>query len=175
MNPVAAEEEKVDVKEAGEALFNFAIDRGDLKLLMGNLPEDETVSPVTVEYEIQLLKILSVGWGISFFMEDSGTKKKLVEVFWHTVRDFSARISQITSSTSGKEVDYFSILKERVDRYVDVLNLNPGASNPVAIIGPEFARVCGSENNPHLILAGSKVFSLSIGGVRDYLAAVFND
>ena len=58
------EEKKSDIEKVRDDLFNFAIDRGDIKWLMERLPNEANVKRNTVEYELQILKIISVGWSI---------------------------------------------------------------------------------------------------------------
>jgi hypothetical protein len=60
-------DKKTEIEKAGEALFNFAVDREDVKALVANLPEETDIQGVTVEYELQILKIISVGWSISYY------------------------------------------------------------------------------------------------------------
>ena len=72
----AAEATKSPVEQAGEDLFNFAIERDDTKWLMARLPAAADIKPATVEYELQILKIISVGWSISYFLEEFRQKKK---------------------------------------------------------------------------------------------------
>ena len=54
------------IEQAAEDLFNYAIDREDVKLLMANLAEQADVKRTTVEYELPILKIISVGWSLSY-------------------------------------------------------------------------------------------------------------
>jgi len=70
-----AANEDNSLEKVSENLVNFSVDRDDLNRIMAMLPEDENVNRVTVEYEIPLLKIVSVGWAIAYFMEDRPEKK----------------------------------------------------------------------------------------------------
>ena len=72
---------KVSVEKASEDLFDFAIDRSDIKLILQNLPGDMEINRVSMEYEIQLLKILAVGWSISLFFGTAGFADKLKSRF----------------------------------------------------------------------------------------------
>ncbi|MDL2121740.1 MAG: hypothetical protein LWX51_01370 [Deltaproteobacteria bacterium] len=164
--------EKVSIEKASEDLFDFAIDRSDIKLILQNLPEDIKINRVSIEYEIQLLKILAVGWSISFFLDENSLKKELSESFWNAVQSFSQSISMLSSSSAGKEIDYFNTLKERLDTYLNTLNLIPDNPDPLASIGPKFAKICGSKDNAHIMLSGSKVFNLSVGSVKNYFESV---
>ena len=164
--------EKVSIEKASEDLFDFAIDRSDIKIVLQNLPQDKEINRVSVEYEIQLLKILAVGWSISFFMSESSRKKELTESFWNAIYSFSQQISGISSSSTGKEIDYFNILKERLDTYLKALNLYTDGSDPLAVIGPKFAEICGNEQDARIIFLGSKVFNFSVGGVKNYLESI---
>ena len=61
--------EKADntIAGAGDQLFQFAIDRGDMNAILDALPLEVPDKRVALEYEIQLLRIISVGWSIAFF------------------------------------------------------------------------------------------------------------
>lgn len=163
---------KVSIEKASEDLFDFAIDRSDIKQILQNLPVDIKINRVSIEYEIQLLKILAVGWSISFFADQISLKKELSELFWNAVQNFSQNISMLSSSSTGKEINYFNTLKERLDTYLNALTLVSDNSDPMVSIGPKFAEICGSEKNAHIILSGAKVFNFSVGGVKNYLESI---
>ena len=79
----------------------------------------------------------------------------------------------MTETTTGKAVDYFSILKERLDHYVKYMQKNPAQSTePTAVMGPAFARACLADDNAVAVLLGTKMFTLCLGGVREYLNVV---
>ncbi len=61
----SSETAKSPLEQATEDLFSFAIERDDTKWLMTRLPAEADIKPATVEYELQILKIISVGWSIS--------------------------------------------------------------------------------------------------------------
>jgi hypothetical protein len=67
---------------AGEDLFNFATDREDIKTLIAHLPKETECKPETVEYELQILKIISTGWSISFYLENTSLRNQLAEIYW---------------------------------------------------------------------------------------------
>jgi len=106
------------LEKVSENLVNFSVDRDDLNRIMAMLPEDESVNRVTVEYEIPLLKIVSVGWAVAYFLENKPEKKVLLESFWQAIDEFSRSLSDVTNLTTGAEINYFHMIKERVDNYV---------------------------------------------------------
>lgn len=166
------------VARAGEQLFQFAIDRGDMNTILDAVPLRHVHEKrVTLEYEIQLLRIISVGWAIAFFLADSGLKTSLGQHFWENVRAFSTTLSASASLTMGSDIDYFDILKQRLDFYVGALDAAGQIPEPAMAIGPAFAGVCGDKEDACAILAGSKMFTITINAVRDYLgeAAVKQD
>jgi hypothetical protein len=170
----APETHILTVPEIARNLAAFAIDRADLKEILAALPKETQLNLTTIEYELGILKILSVGWGISFFMA-AGDKNKtpLSESFWHMIKEISENISTLTETTTGHQIDYFKILKERLDVYLEHLQANPqGATDPAAVMGPAFARACGCPDNAIAVLTGSKMFSLTLGAVKEYLDAV---
>ena len=167
----SSEEKKGGISEKSKDLFNLAIDRDDIKQMVEILPEDSKINRVAVEFELQLLKILTVGWGISFFLEEHHEKTVLAETFWESVRNFAQSISTMTASTTGQEIDYFSTLKERVEIYVNALQVYSDVDDPSAVIGPTFAKVCGDEENPMIIASGRSVFSRTLQETRKHLAS----
>jgi hypothetical protein len=122
-----------------------------------------------MEYEIQLLRIISVGWAVSFFLADDGPKAEIGQHFWEHVRVFSGTLSTSASLTVGSDIDYFDILKQRLDYYVAALDAAGKIPEPARAIGPAFAGVCGDEDDACAILAGTKMFSHAINAVREYL------
>jgi len=84
-----SENKKSKIEITGEDLFNFAIDRQDVKWLMERLPPEADVKRSTVEYELQILKIIGVGWSISYYLTDSPQKIALLELYWNAVNEFS--------------------------------------------------------------------------------------
>ena len=167
-----AANKNTSLAQASENLVNFSVDRDDLNRIMSMLPEDDAVNRVTVEYEIPLLKIVSVGWAIAYFMDNRPGKKALLESFWKAVEEFSRSLSDVTNLTTGADINYFHLLKERVDTYVQALNMQPGAQDPAAVIGPTFAGICNAADNIHVIMTGNRVFNAAIIGVKEYLAHI---
>lgn len=166
----ATANENTSLEKVCENLVNFSVDRDDLNRIMAMLPEEETVNRVTVEYEIPLLKIVSVGWAIAYFMENQPEKQALLESFWKAIDEFSKGLSDVTNLTTGADINYFHMLKERVDTYVQALNMQPEAKDPAAVIGPTFAGICNTPDNIHVIMTGNRVFNAAIIGVKEYLA-----
>jgi hypothetical protein len=164
----------VSIQEIGESLANFSLDRESVQFALSRLPDEPSINKVAVEYEIQLLKILSVGWAISYFMEDHSEKSPLIKKFWDVLFEFSKNLSSVTSLTIGKEVDYFKALKERIDIYLKALAEVPHVKDPASVIGPTFARLCENTDNVHVIMAGNRIFHLSLEGVKHFLESAFS-
>jgi hypothetical protein len=164
----------VSIQEIGESLANFSLDRESVQFALSRLPEEPFINKVAIEYEIQILKILSVGWAISYFMEDHLEKSTLIKKFWDVLFEFSKNLSSVTSISIGKEVDYFNALKERIDIYLKALAEVPHVKDPASVIGPTFARLCENTDNVHVIMAGNRIFHLSLKGVKHFLESVFS-
>lgn len=152
-----------------EQLFQFAIDRGDMNVILEALPIEAPEKRTAVAYEIQLLRIISVGWGISFFLENDTLKNQLGQQYWEQVRAFSTTLSTSASLTVGSAINYFEIIKKRLDTYVEALDAAGKIPDPAVVIGPVFADVCGDKEDALAVLAGSKMFSHTILAVRQYL------
>lgn len=171
---MAPKKETLSLQQLAQDLSAFAIDRTDLKQLLKAVPENSGLNLTTVEYELQILKILSVGWAISFYMPITDKNKApLSQLFWELIREISQNISTLTQTTTGQDLDYFEILKQRLDTYLDIMKQKPEESqNPANIMGPAFAFVCSRENNAVAVLTGTKMFTLTLGAVKSYLDAV---
>ena len=167
-----SEHEKTGLDQAGENLFNFAMDREDVKAFAENMPEDAKCKPATVEYELQLLKIISTGWSISFFLENNPHRDQLAENFWKLIHGFSASLSETTGLMTGHDIDYFQIVKSRLDMYVAALSAKPDMTEPAAVIGPEFAKFCGDSDDVFTVMTGSRMFIITVARVKDYLESI---
>ena len=159
------------IEQAAEDLFNYAIDRDDVKWLMAHLAAEAEVKRAAVEYELPILKIISVGWSLSYYLPGSPQKEELSNLYWTAVNDFSKDLSTTTEMMTGQKIDYFEILKERLGTYVNALEQQPDAQDPATIIGPEFARACGNADDIFAFMTGSKMFMSVIARVKEYLEA----
>jgi hypothetical protein len=167
-----SEKEKSGIEKAGEDLFNFAIDREDVKCFMAHLAEEADIKRSTVEYELQILKIISVGWSASYYLENNPQKNQLLDLYWKAVYDFSHSISSTTELMTGQNIDYFQTLKDRLDMYVNAMAQKPDTPEPASVIGPEFARTCGNADDIFTFMTGSKMFTATISGVKEYLETI---
>lgn len=161
------------IEQIAENLAAFAIDRADLKSLMAGLPKENDIDLTRLEYELAILKILSVGWGLAFFMAATDPNKApLTQTFWEQIRQISNNVSTLTETTTGTRVDYFAILKE-LDTFVQQMQENANENaDPTSVMGPVFAKACNAPDDPLVILCGTKMFALTLGAVKEYLSAV---
>jgi len=157
---------------AAKSLFDFAIDREDVKWLLAKPPEEHKLSKDTMEYELQILKIISTGWSISFYLAEHPLKLQVAEHFWGHVHSFSDTITSTTELTIGKKVDYFNVLKERLDMYLNSLTGLTDETDPLSIMGPEFAKSCGDKDDVFAMLTGSKMFAATLKRVKDFLETI---
>lgn len=165
--------EKPLIAQAAEDLFNYAIEREDVKLLVEQLSPASRLKPSAFEYELQILKIISVGWGLAYCLEGTpGRKAVLGELFWRAVNDFSKELSETTGLMIGQDIDYFQILKSRLDQYVQAMQADPQAADPAVVVGPVFAGLCGNSDNIFAAMGGSKMFANAVARVRQYLEAL---
>jgi len=165
-------DKKSGIEQAGEDLFNFAIDREDVKWLVSRLETDDDIKRGKVEYELQILKIISIGWSISYFLKDHPAKITLAEFYWRAIHELSEGISASAGLMAGQEIDYFQTLKDRLNIYVNAMARKPDASEPAAVIGPEFAEICGDVHDMLAVLTGTRLFKATIGSVKEYLETV---
>lgn len=156
-------------QDSARNLFDYALDREDIKWLLDGLPPDSGIDPNTVEYELHLLKIVSVGWAVSYYLPDAAFKNSVLEPYWQAVHEFAGELSRTTHLLLGNNMDYFQTLKARLDRYIQAMSGLRGDAEPVQAIGPEFARCCGDADNPFAALIGAKMFASCLANVRRYL------
>ena len=160
------------IEQSASDLFNFAIDREDVKWLLARLPQSDKIKPGTVEYELQILKLISVGWGIPFYLENNPLKTPVLELFWKAVHEFSKGISETTALMIGKDIDYFQVLKDRLDMYVAAMGQKTDAKEPTAVIGAAFARICGDPDDILIYMTGAKMFFVTTNRVKTYLESL---
>ena len=158
-----------------ERLCAYALEREDIKWLVQGLPQGGELDPGKAEYELQLLKIVSIGWGISYYLREDPLKGAILEPYWQAVRDFSENISQATSLLIGKDIAYFETLKERLETYVQAMSGLEGNADPVQAIGPAFAACCGNPDNPFAALAGAKLFASTLANTRACLVEAVSE
>lgn len=164
--------DKPFTEQAAEDLFNYALEREDIKLLIGQLASAAKVAPATFDYELQILKIISVGWSISYHLAGHpGRRNAIGELFWRAVNEFSRTLSETTGLMIGQDIDYFEILKKRLDQYVKAMEGNSQAPDPAVVIGPVFAGLCGHQDDIFAVMAGTKMFANAVIRVRQYLEA----
>jgi len=166
------QEKRSSIEQAAEDLFSYAIDREDIGWLMQNLAEEADIKRTTVEYELPILKIISVGWSLSYYLPTGPQKDALSNLYWTAINDFSKDLSTTTEMMIGQKIDYFDILKERLDMYLKALEQQPDAQDPARVIGPEFASACGNADDIFTFMIGSKMFMSVIGRVKAYLEAI---
>ena len=164
-------EDRSPLAQAGEDLFAYAIDREDIKWSLAHLPAVSPVDRTAVEYELQILKIVSVGWSVNYCLAHSPYKEPLQQRYWSAVQTFAHGLSQTTGLLIGQEIDYFQALKDRLDAYIDALGRRPQASEPAVAIGPAFAQRCNLPGDLFTASAGARMFNSAIARVRAYLEA----
>lgn len=150
-------------------LAEYAVNRDEIKELVQTLPKNRNINSVTVEYELQLLKIVTIGWSISVYMLKN-KKKELFELkFWELIREFSKDISNVSSLMIGHDIDYFDLIKKRLDTYVKSFDNAASESDPASAIGPAFADICKDKDNAFTVITGARLFNYSVRATKEYL------
>jgi hypothetical protein len=160
------------LEKATADLLDYAVDREDIKWLLARVPQAASVPQQTVAYELQILKIIGVGWGLSFYLPSGGFKQQLQEAYWAAVRDVSRQLSSAAGLLAGQDIDYFQVLKERLETYVEALENAPEAPEPAAAIAPVFAASCGNGTDLFALHAGKRMFTAALTNVRAYLETI---
>ena len=166
------ENKKSAIEKTGSDLFDFAIDREDVKWLMNRLPPEAAIKRTTVEYELQILKIIGVGWSISYYLADSPQKNVLLKLYWNAINEFSRDLTKTMEYLIGQDIDYFQVLKDRLNLYVEAMAEHPDAPEPAEVIGRQFSINCGNGEDIFTFMTGSKMFISATSKVRQYLEAI---
>lgn len=168
------------IEEMAESLVNLSLSREVAAFAVRDMPMQ--ADHTALEYESRILQILGVGWAISYFMADRPEKQLLTEAYWNRMFDFSKHLSAVVSTALPENFDYMHVLKQRMDTYLSEFSVpgNP-AQNASSLqndiltrVGLTFARLCGGPDDVHLILAGNRLFHLSLEGVKHYLSSVLD-
>jgi hypothetical protein len=167
MDDIKKNESKIEM--VAEDLFNYAIDRRDVVNIIAPLPELLDSRRATLEHELQILKIISIGWSLSFYLNDSPLKSELTARFWESIHEFSRNLSQTTELLIHQNIDFFQTVRERFDQYLGEMKKNTDAPEPAVVIGPVFAGICGDAEDVHGVMAGSRMFINTVGEVKAYL------
>ena len=162
----------IDLEQIKSDLVDFAIDREETLFLLSHWPQGAGVNPVVVEYELQILKIIAVGWSLSYYLQRHCAKEPLQSLFWQAIQEFAAGLSETTHLLIGRDIDYFNILKERLDHYVAVMGSQKREIEPARLVGSEFAELCGDREDIFTQMAGGKMFNNTLIRIRQYLEAV---
>ncbi len=169
-------EDKADhtIDRAVEVLTGVATSRETIKKELARLPDDDPgINKTTVEYELQLMRIVFTGWAVAYFMNDHPLKNELAEAFWLSIHKFAGQISTMASvGTDGKTVDYFAAIRDRIQCYIDAMNTNMDEADPAIVVGTLFAQLCGNVESQAIADAGKQVFVNTLNTVRIYLETV---
>lgn len=150
-------------------MFDFALDREDVKWLLERLPDETVVNRSKVDHELQILKIIAVGWTISFCMDKPQAKSEVLESFWGLVHEFAGSLSATTQLMIDQRIDFFETIRNRLDEYLKAMAQRPEAREPAAVIGPEFARICGNGEDIQIIACGTRLFVSVMARVKEFL------
>lgn len=160
------------MEKSAEALFSFATDREDIKWLLERMPVQPDIDLGKVEYELQILKLISVGWLISYHLEPDPLRGLILGEYWGAVHELARSVSVSVGMMTDRPIDYFQVIRDRLDQYLKAMDEQPLASEPASVIGPEFARICGRESDVHTIACGTRMFVTTAVRVREYLDAL---
>jgi len=158
--------------QSADALFSFATDREDINWLLDHIPAESGMDLGKVEYELRILKLISVGWLVSYHLEADPLKNRILGEYWGAVHELARSISASVGMMTDRPIDYFQVIRDRLDQYLRAVGAQPQASEPASVIGPEFARICGRENDVFAIACGTRMFVTTSIRVREFLDSV---
>ncbi|MCF8051646.1 MAG: hypothetical protein K9L59_10450 [Desulfobacterales bacterium] len=165
-------ESRINVAEAANRLLNISVNQNETRADIAALPPEEACSLIAVEYELQLLRIVATGWTISYTVEEERLRKTLSEAFWEGIRIYCSAVSAMTGPVLGKDCDYFSMIRQRVDQYVQAMSHFADAGDPARVIGPTFAALCGCGQSAAVISLGRRVFTRCLARAQRFLHEV---
>ena len=156
-------------KQLAHLLLNIAVNQRETKAALGGVETEAPINWVAVEYELQLMRIVTVGWAIAYFSDDIPVPEGLDETFWEGVRAYCTAVSAMTEPVLGSGADYFGTVRQRLEYYVRVMTHFADAADPVRVVGPAFAKLCGCEDSQEVIDIGRRVFSRCLARVQKQL------
>ena len=161
-----------DFERIKSDLVDFAVDREEIKYLLARWPDEAPIKPSRVDYELQILKIIAVGWSLSYYLQQHPAKEPLQELFWRAIQELAAGLSETTGLMIGQQIDYFAMIKERLEHYVSAMSRQSGEVDPSQVVAPDIAELCGDSDDLFALLAGGKMINNTRIRVRQYLEAV---
>ncbi|MGD8366587.1 MAG: hypothetical protein PVG78_03010 [Desulfobacterales bacterium] len=159
----------ISAKQLSHRLLNIAVNQRETKADISGVQSKAAVNWVAVEYEMQMMRIVAVGWAISYFSSEAAAPENLSETFWEGVGVYCAAVSSMTAPVLGSGSDYFGTVRQRLDHYVQVMAHFPDVADPARVIGPTFAKLCGCGENADVISLGRRVFSRCLARVQEQL------
>lgn len=160
------------ISQISADLFAFATDREDVKWSLARLTAVSLGERTAVEYELGALKIIAVGWSITYLMGESPLKEQLQTDYWQSVHSLAGDLSRSAGMLIGRPIDYFEVLKQRFERYLEAMRECPCQTEPSQVVGPAFANNCGLPEDLHVAMAGSRLFKNSLLRVHEYLKVI---
>lgn len=161
-------EDPQTIATLSEALVSYATHSTDILPLVEGLPDISRIQKPTMEYELRLLKILSVGWGLAFLLSDHPAKTSLSEEFWQRIALLSKEIDTLCRE-SGTDIDYFATLRHRLDLYVSALSKAKQQEDPGSEVGLCYAELCGDVNDSYAFVVGKRIFTGVLSSLHQYL------
>lgn len=148
-------------------LVRHSLTADELFPLIQGLPETSAIPQSRLEYELRILKILSMGWGLSYYLDEGEVKEKIVTGFWKEIFLFSGELDQVAGAT-GLNLSYFSLLQERFTAYLARVEALP-LKDIIKIMGLACADFCGDENDSYIFVVAKKVFADTLTTLQTYL------
>jgi hypothetical protein len=154
--------------QIANTLFSYSVSRDDIKNLANETVENTDAQEQTLLYELQILKIITTGVSINYLIESLDQKNEISRLYWEYIMEFSKSVTEATKKYSNVDIDYFEVIKDKLNYYLKELSENKDAPEPASIIGPAFAVQCSMPEDTFTILAGAKLFKGVINGLKIY-------
>jgi len=159
----------ISAKQLAHRLLNIAVNQRETKADLSAVRNDEPLNWIAVEYEMQLLRIVAVGWAVAYFGDQARGPEGLAEAYWEGVQTYGSAVSAMTQPVLGSGADYFGTVRQRLDHYVQVMTHFSNVTDPARVIGPTFAKLSGCEASEAVIRLGGRVFSRCLARVQQLL------
>lgn len=154
--------------QIANTLFSYSVSRDDLKNIAKETIENSNAEEAALLYELQILKIITAGVSINYLIESQEKKNEISKIYWEYILEFSKSVTEATRKYSNVDIDYFEVIKDKLNYYLKELSQNKAAAEPACVIGPAFAVQCLLPEDTFVILAGAKLFKGVLGGLKIY-------
>ena len=162
INPVNnSQDQSVIMDDIINSLIGIIWESNELEdAILKNLENDTVTNLDFIKHELKILKACTISSAIEQFPMENESKRLVIEKYHN-------QLDKISNQTG---TNVFAQYSKRLPDYSSVMD-SVAKDGPAEDIGTSFAKFCGNETNPKLVLLGSSLFVAIFGGVLKMMAS----